>query len=138
MTVQPAPGCTQNQVAFNSIPTSGGLRTQNIHLKNLTITGIQLSTSTTINGSLPPMMWYDNVVQTGAGQTAGGNPTNNFTSEWYNDSDLSSMTAGPAPVLARNVTIHDMVVKKMWPMRTLLWITLRSHLTWFSNGNTQR
>jgi hypothetical protein len=107
MTVQAAAGCSQGSVAFNSVPTSGGLRTQNVHLKNLTITGIQLSTSTTINGSLLPIMWYDDVVQTGAGQTAGGNPTTNFTAEWYNDSDLSNMTAGPAPVLARNVTIHD-------------------------------
>lgn len=107
MTVQPAAGCTQANVAFNSLPTSGGIRTQNIHLKNLTITGIQLSTTITINGSLPPIIWYDNVVQTGAGRLAGGNPVTNFAAEWYTDSDLSAMTAGPPAILARNVTIHD-------------------------------
>lgn len=110
MTVSAAPGVARSDVIINSQAHSSGLRTQKIRLRNLTVSGIVLSSTSSIGAAI----WFDNVRYIGAGHTvAGSRPTAGgtvFTAGCYStDCEISDCEDGAVDCeIVRNTICHDL------------------------------
>jgi hypothetical protein len=110
LTISAAPGVATNTVLITSYGSTNGVRTQKVHLKNVTISNI---ITLPTNSSISAKGWLDNSVFVGPGRTVANSQPFTSAAVWtggmyFTDDDISACANGTvSAALARNVVVHD-------------------------------